>query len=202
MRTFLEVFPTLTVTDHLRGLLEMVQVERVSINRDRTRITVYIESPRLMPRQNIEKMEAGIKSQLFPGKNVQIRIFEKYRLSGQYTPEKLLKVYRESLLHELRGYSILMYQMFRRADITFPEPNLMRIPVEDRDISRDKAPELKRILEKIFTERCGFPTEVEFVWTPPAATDEEEEPEAVLPAVPVRETSAGDGGAQAEEAAP
>ncbi|MBO6150423.1 MAG: PHP domain-containing protein, partial [Clostridium sp.] len=202
MRTFLEVFPTLTVTDHLRGLLEMVQVERVSINRDRTRITVYIESPRLMPRQNIEKMEAGIKSQLFPGKNVQIRIFEKYRLSGQYTPEKLLKVYRESLLHELRGYSILMYQMFRRADITFPEPNLMRIPVEDRDIARDKAPELKRILEKIFTERCGLPTEVEFVWTPPAARDEEEEPEAVLPAVPVRETSAGNGGGQAEEAVP
>ena len=48
MRTFLEVFPTLTVTDHLRGLLEMVQVERVSINRDRTRITVFIESPRLI----------------------------------------------------------------------------------------------------------------------------------------------------------
>ena len=93
MRAFLEVFPTLNVTENLRGLLEMVQVERVSINRDRTRISVYIESPRLMPRQNIEKMEEGIRSQLFPQKNVQIRIYEKFRLSGQYTPEKLLKVY-------------------------------------------------------------------------------------------------------------
>ena len=83
MRAFLEVFPTLNVTENLRGLLEMVQVERVSINRDRTRISVYIESPRLMPRQNIEKMEEGIRSQLFPQKNVQIRIYEKFRLSGR-----------------------------------------------------------------------------------------------------------------------
>ena len=175
MRAFLEVFPTLNVTENLRGLLEMVQVERVSINRDRTRISVYIESPRLMPRQNIEKMEEGIRSQLFPQKNVQIRIYEKFRLSGQYTPEKLLKVYRTSILHELRQASILMYQMFRKAQITFPEENLMLLTAEDREIIRDKAPELARILEKIFTERCGLPTEVQFDWIPPVEKEEEEE---------------------------
>ena len=175
MRAFLEVFPTLNVTENLRGLLEMVQVERVSINRDRTRISVYIESPRLMPRQNIEKMEEGIRSQLFPQKNVQIRIYEKFRLSGQYTPEKLLKVYRTSILHELRQASILMYQMFRKAQITFPEENLMVLTAEDREIIRDKAPELARILEKIFTERCGLPTEVQFDWIPPVEKEEQEE---------------------------
>ena len=175
MRAFLEVFPTLNVTENLRGLLEMVQVERVSINRDRTRISVYIESPRLMPRQNIEKMEEGIRSQLFPQKNVQIRIYEKFRLSGQYTPEKLLKVYRTSILHELRQASILMYQMFRKAQFTFPEENLMVLTAEDREIIRDKAPELARILEKIFTERCGLPTEVQFDWIPPVEKEEQEE---------------------------
>ena len=175
MRAFLEVFPTLNVTENLRGLLEMVQVERVSINRDRTRISVYIESPRLMPRQNIEKMEEGIRSQLFPQKNVQIRIYEKFRLSGQYTPEKLLKVYRTSILHELRQASILMYQMFRKAQITFPEENIMVLTAEDREIIRDKAPELARILEKIFTERCGLPTEVQFDWIPPVEKEEQEE---------------------------
>ena len=68
-----------------------------------------------------------------------------------------------------------MYQMFRKAQFTFPEENLMVLTAEDREIIRDKAPELARILEKIFTERCGLPTEVQFDWIPPVEKEEQEE---------------------------
>ncbi|MCR5369583.1 MAG: PHP domain-containing protein, partial [Clostridium sp.] len=202
MKMFLDVFPTLQVTDSLRSFLEKVEVERVSINREHTLISVYIVSPRLMPRQNVEKMEAGIRNQLFAGKNVRIRIFEKYRLSGQYTPEKLLKVYRESILHELRGYSMLLYQMFKKAETDFPEENLMRLTAEDREISREMAPELARILEKIFTERCGLPTEVVFDWKEPesAAREEEPVPETAGETLPAREDAPEDIPRQAETA--
>ena len=37
-------------------------------------------------------MEKGIKDQLFPDKQVSIKIQEKYRLSDQYTPKKLLDI--------------------------------------------------------------------------------------------------------------
>ncbi len=166
MKTFPEVFPDLHIAEHVRGLLEMVQVERVSTTRDRSVIRIYIDSPRLMHKQNIYKLEEGIRDQLFPGKRVAIRIQEKYHLSSQYTPEKLLEAYRDSILLELRGYSILLYNMFRHGVFLFKEEGLLELTVEDTALSRDKAPELKRILEKIFTERCNVPLSVEMAYRP------------------------------------
>ena len=98
MKPFLDVFPDLHITDNLRELLELVEVERVTASRDRSSIRVYIVCPRLIHKQNIYGLEKGIKDQLFPGKRVTIKIQEKFKLSEQYTPEKLLMVYKDSIL--------------------------------------------------------------------------------------------------------
>ena len=166
MKEFLEVFPGLHMTDQMKELMGMVKVDRVSMTRDRRLIRVYIESPRLIHRKNIMDLERGIADQLFYGKQVQIRIFEKYHLSEQYTPEKLLSAYRDSLLLELKHYSIVEYSIFRKAQFSFPEPDLLHMTVEDTMINRDKAGELKRILEKVFYERCSVPVEIEFEYVP------------------------------------
>ena len=157
MKSFLEVFPDLHIADNVRELFELVEVEKVATTRDRSSIRIYIVSPRLIHKQNIYKLEEGIKSQLFPGKKVTIKILEKYHLSGQYTPKKLMDVYRDSILMELKNYSILLYNMFRRAVLSFDEKDLLTMEIEDTMIAKDKAPELVRILEKIFTERCNIP---------------------------------------------
>ncbi|MFR1038620.1 MAG: PolC-type DNA polymerase III N-terminal domain-containing protein [Clostridium sp.] len=90
MKAFLEVFPGLHMTDQMQELLTLVSVDRVSMTRDRSSLRVYIISPRLIDKRNIWSLEKGIREQLFPGKQIQIHIFEKYTLSEQYTPEKLL----------------------------------------------------------------------------------------------------------------
>ena len=144
--------------------------------RDRSSIRVYMVSPRLIHKKMILELERGIRDQLFPGKQLTVKIMEKYRLSGQYNPEKLLKIYRESIQTELKNYSMLEYNMFRNADITFPETDLMRMVIEDTMIARDKAGELKRILEKIFTERCGLPVEVQVEYKEARKRRREEEP--------------------------
>ena len=166
MKTFLEVFPDLHIAENVRGLLEMVGIEKISTNRDRSVIRVYIDSPRLMHKQSIYDLEKGIKEQLFPGKRVTIKILEKYHLSSQYTPEKLMNVYRDSILMELKNYSILLYNMFRKAEMDFEEEGYLKLSLEDTMIVRDKAPELVRILEKIFTERCNVPMVVKTSYRP------------------------------------
>ncbi len=164
---FLEVFPGLHITDELRELLNLVEVEKVASNRDRSSIRVYLISPRLIHKQNIYALEKGIKDQLFPSKQLTVKIIEKFRLSGQYTPQKLLKIYRESLLLELKNYSIIEYNMFRKAEFHFPEPDLLQMTVEDTIVTHEKAGELKRVLEKIFHERCSLPIEVRYEYVPP-----------------------------------
>ena len=180
MKSFLEVFPDLHIADNVRELFELVEVEKVATTRDRSSIRIYIVSPRLIHKQNIYKLEEGIKSQLFPGKKVTIKILEKYHLSGQYTPKKLMDVYRDSILMELKNYSILLYNMFRRAVLSFDEKDLLTMEIEDTMIAKDKAPELVRILEKIFTERCNIPMEVRLSYRPAEARKRGEEEPAVI----------------------
>ncbi len=162
MKQFLEVFPDLHMTDQMQELLNLVEVEKVSMSRNRSSIRINIISPRLIHKKNILDLEAGIKKQLFPRKQVTIKVMEKFRLSDQYTPEKLLKVYKESLLLELKNYSIVEYSIMRKATCTFPKPDVLHMTVEDTMVNREMVGELKRILEKIFHERCGLPIEVEF----------------------------------------
>ena len=73
MKGFLEVFPGLHMTEQMTELLKLVEVEKVSMSRDRSSIRVYIVSPRLIHKKNIMDLERGIRDQLFPGKRLQIR---------------------------------------------------------------------------------------------------------------------------------
>ena len=117
---FVEVFPGLNVAAELKELLELVEVSRVTSSRDRSSLRVYLESPRLIHKQVIYDLEAGIKEQLFPGKQLTVTFQERYHLSEQYTPEKLMKVYKDSITLELKNYSIVEYTMFKKAKLTFP----------------------------------------------------------------------------------
>ena len=60
---FVEVFPGLNVAAELKELLELVEVSRVTSSRDRSSLRVYLESPRLIHKQVIYDLEAGIKEQ-------------------------------------------------------------------------------------------------------------------------------------------
>ena len=177
---FLEVFPTLNIAEPLKELLALAEVEKVTSAKDRSSIRVYMKSARLIHKQNIYDLERGIKDQLFPDKQITIKIQEKYRLSGQYTPEKLLKMYKDSLLLELKHYSIVEYSMFRKAQIVFENEGKMVLTVEDTMVNRDKTNELKRVLEKVFNERCGLPVEVSFLYIPAKENDRRKQIEQKL----------------------
>ena len=165
-KQFLEVFPGLKIADPLKELLDLVQVEKITSTRDRSSIRIYLNSPRLIHKKNIYDLERGIREQLFPEKQLTVKIQERYRLSGQYTPQKLMQAYRDSLLLELKHYSIIEYTMFRKAEISFEGEGRMILSIEDTMVNRDKMGELKRVIEKVFAERCGLPVEVDFALVP------------------------------------
>ena len=90
-----------------------------------------------------------------------IKFYERFHLSSQYDPKKLTEIYRDSILLELREYSPVEYNLFKKADIAFAEENTLQLTVEDTVLGKSKAEELTRILEKIYNERCGFAVSVQ-----------------------------------------
>ena len=122
-------------------------------------------SGKLIHKEQLFQLERALKRQLFGRAEVELKILERYELSGQYTPEKLLELYKDSILWELRHYSILEYNLFRGAKISFPEEHIMRMELRKTTLGEDAADELIRVLYKIFTERCGLDVHIhtEFV---------------------------------------
>ena len=161
-KPFLEVFPGLHIGEELKELLKLVMVEKVSMPKDRSSLRIYIVSPRLIHKKNMCSMEEGIAKQLFPGRSITVKILEKYRLSAQYTPEKLYQVYKDSILMEFKNFGMIEYNILRRAETAFEAEDTMVMTIEDNLIYRERSKEVGRILEKIFTERCGLPAEVRF----------------------------------------
>ena len=160
-KMFAEVFPPLHIDAGLSDLLEQVRVEKVTSNRAKNFIRVYLVSGKLIHKEQLFQLEKAMKKQLFGNKDITIKILERYELSGQYHPEKLMELYRDSILFELRNYSMLEYQLFRSAKITFPESHILKLELPKTTLGEDAADELIRILYKIFTERCGFDIKIQ-----------------------------------------
>lgn len=155
-KAFFEVFPTLKLNTGVQDIMEQTSVERISATKRKDFLRIYIHSTRLILKEDIIETEKAIKKQLFPNVSMVVKIYEKFELSGQYNPEKLMDIYRDSILLELKEYSHIEYNAFRTAELTYPDVNTVVMNIDDTVINRSKEEELVRILEKILVERCGF----------------------------------------------
>lgn len=165
-KTFFEVFNTLSVKDEIKPLLSGMEITKISANRPKTSLRIYLFGTRLIHKAELFTLEKEIASQLFPRQHMEIKIIEKYRLSGQYTAKKLMDIYGGSIAAELRVYSLLLYNVYHSAQISFPEDNRMCLVLEDTLIARERSDELVRILEKIFCERCGLDLIIDLSFQP------------------------------------
>ena len=155
-KAFFEVFPTLKLNKSIHDIMKQTRVEKISATKRKDFLRVYLYSTRLILKEDIWEVERQIKEQLFPSANLTVKIYERFELSSQYTPEKLMDIYRESILAELKDYSHIEYTAFKTADITYPKPDKVLITMGDTVLNRSKEEELVRIMEKILVERCGL----------------------------------------------
>ena len=170
-KLFFEVFPTLKITGEMSALLKETEITKVASNSAQNALRIYLESTRLIPKPEIYHIEQEIRQQLFPHKEIAVKIIEKFNLSSQYTPEKLMAVYRESILEEIRNYSVLLYNLMRCSKMEFDREDHMILTLEDTIVATERSNELIDILEKIICERCGLKLMIEPQYEKPAEND-------------------------------
>ncbi|MDD6304086.1 MAG: PolC-type DNA polymerase III [Lachnospiraceae bacterium] len=170
-KLFFEVFPTLKITGEMSALLKETEITKVASNSAQNALRIYLESTRLIPKPEIYHIEQEIKQQLFPRKEIAVKIIEKFNLSSQYTPEKLMAVYRDSILEEIRNYSVLLYNLMRCGKMEFDREDHMILTLEDTIVASERSNELIDILEKIICERCGLKLMIEPQYEKPAEND-------------------------------
>ena len=116
-RGFFDVFPTVKLEGECEAYMKMVQVERISATRARDLYRVYITCERLIEKSVIYKIEKELQEQLFStmplpsGAISEVKIYEKFTLSEQYTLRALMESYMDSILLEVRNHSPIIYNM-------------------------------------------------------------------------------------------
>lgn len=160
-KPFHEVFPSLKLSGEVTSLLSFATVRRITTNSGKDRMRVYLDAEKLIEKQYIYEIEQAIKDQLFFAMPIEIQIIEQFRLSGQYTARKLMPIYRESILLELKNYSRFLYNLFYKAELEFTDEDTLIMQTERSVLAEGKEQELGRILEKIFCERCGLDLKLE-----------------------------------------
>ena len=155
-KQFFEVFPKLKLDQKNQDLFEQTEIEKVTTTKSRELIRVTFLSRHLIQKENVLKVESEIKKQFFQDYTVRVKLYERFQLSGQYTPEKLMELYRDSILLELKNYSPVEYNIFKGADISYPDEREIHLTIDDTVPARSRKDELIRILQKILNERCGF----------------------------------------------
>ena len=171
---FFEAFENLTVSKDIHALFEQVDVQKMVASKGKKHIHIYIKSNRLITFTNIKKMEYQLKKQVFAGFMDDITFVEQYDLSEQYTPEKLMPIYYDSFLLELKEKSIIDFEIIKTSKHRF-EGNTLIFDCEKNFLSEKRGPELKEYFEQIFLQRFGYKVNVQYEYHDAPKKNQEEE---------------------------
>ena len=161
MNKFFEVFRTVKVPEEIGVYLEDTEVMRVSKTSTNSLARVYLKSERLISKPVIYKAEDALKKQVFRMKNMDVRIIDRYSLSKQDTPVKIMDIYYDSILFELEKYWTLEYNLFKNSSWEFEGEHCLVLTLEDGFLARTYADTLADYFKKIFLKYIDFMNKME-----------------------------------------
>ena len=176
---FFEAFDQLDVKNDIREVLETVEVKRILMSKSTCSVRIFVESDHILTYQVRRKAEYELRKQILGEAIRCVRIVERYQLSKQYTPEKIMPMYFDSMLAELREESILDYNIVKEAEISFTLENV-KLTVDNTFMVKKRVAYIKEKLDEIYHERFSFSVGVTFEYVEPKKKEVEEEEEYVM----------------------
>ena len=163
-KPFFEVFPTLKLNDDLWMLFESTKVTKVVTNSARDYVRIHLFSRHLIQKQHIYEVEDLLKDQLFARSRIRVEILEEYELSGQYTPENLMREYYDRFLLELNEKSVVDRNMIQSGEYSFEDENILLLRMTDTIVAQGRREALTQYLTGVFEERFHRPIEVRVIF--------------------------------------
>lgn len=154
------MFSELQLNNELHRAFESAMVSKVSTNPNKDRVRIYLSFDGLVPKNYVLKVTKEIKKQIFKQDGISVHIIEDFKLSEAYNPKNFYESYRDSILEEFNEIDIILLNVYRNANITFPDDNHILITLDDNLLARTNESTIVDRLYKIFNERCHFDVEI------------------------------------------
>jgi len=156
---FFEAFDQLKADQELQKLFQNIEVLKVQASKKSPNLYICMQSPHLISRFYLRKMEELMNRQLFIHTGNLAILKPQFILSAQYNLATLYPLYRDTILEELKEQSIVTYHIFKDAQIDI-EDLKMTIHITDSYVVSQKMLKLKDILETMFQERFDYTVHV------------------------------------------
>lgn len=78
-----------------------------------------------------------------------------------------MDLYKDSILEELKNYSLMEYNLLRSAKMEFTGDSHLLLTLENTIIAQTRSHEIVEFLEKVVCERCGLDLSVELAFEEP-----------------------------------
>ena len=127
-KQFFEVFPTLQLDKRMKSLLESTTVERVTSNRAKDMLRIYLQSDHLLQKEFIWETEKQIKKLFDEAKSHKVAIiffdeFESIGVSRDKTEELTSSIVVPELLSQMQGFETNENLLLVIAAAFFSTPN-------------------------------------------------------------------------------
>ncbi|MDD6571670.1 MAG: PolC-type DNA polymerase III, partial [Thermoflexaceae bacterium] len=159
---FFDVFKELSLSQELKDILADVSVTKITKTSANDIYRFYVQSERLISKENIFKIEDAITKQVFKKSGTKAKLVERYNLSRQYTTKKLWDIYYESLLLEYKERDVIVYSMLKGAEYEFLDETHLKIMLTESIISDAYAEKVKTEIERLFLYRFGFELSIQY----------------------------------------
>ena len=160
-KKLIEVMPELSISPELKECADNIRVNKICLTRDRGELHIYVNSNRLISKRSVFVLESAIKAQLFSKKDIKVHIFEHFQMDD-INAEEVYAQYKDSILLELKTMHLLDYQLLQKADVSFPEDEVMVLDISDTIINRSRSRNVEKYLSSVFSQRFGLGVSVRF----------------------------------------
>ena len=162
-RRFEDVFPKLKEDLSLSKILPFFYAESMVFNEDRTLIHVHTVIDRMVPYEDVRRVEALLKDLYCNEISAVIRLEEFYDLPETYTLETILQGYRDGILKQLSGGRPSLERVLNSASITADDDSVL-FSVEDSlftaSYMKQWTEDLKSILHTRFSKNVRVVPEI------------------------------------------
>lgn len=157
-KPFNEVFNSLVLDDYMKNLVKDMSVFKVSVNKEKTKLSVYIISHIIVRKKDLFKLQE-LLTQKF---KLAVDLYEKYELSSEYTAKQIFSAYKYDLAYDMKNYGVFIHKLFCDSKFEFVSDNDCVISVPKMHIYESRLEEFKEIIEKIFVKRFSIPIFISF----------------------------------------
>lgn len=158
---FFEAFPDLSVDDKLYDFFSGAQVEKISASKTKMLAFIYVRGDQLIPYRPVKNMEKRLYKQVFYRLGFRPKLEICYPFAGEYSLDRLMESYGDTLREELREMNAIDYMKFCAEPFSVRE-NALTLTCDDDFLCHKRSSEIKEFFATRIKRRFDLDVDVRF----------------------------------------